>query len=127
MTGRPQRRDSRPAAQADQIVQNGVAAQAELFGHVTGNAGTKVARAGADKKRVELLRPQVRSGQRPGQGNAGETRCLATECRVQFVRRKAENLPDVAQCKMAGGDAAVSCEDGPQDKLRPPVEALHGW
>ena len=117
VAGRPQRWNRGPAAQTDQIVQNGVAPKAELFGHVAGDARAKVTRAGADKERIKLLRSQVGCGQRPAKRQSGELRRRPTKRRVQFVLRQTEDPPDVAHREMTGIDAAASGENGTQHEL----------
>jgi len=49
VTGGAQGWDGRSATQADQIVQDRVAAQAELLRHIAGDAGTQIAGAGAQE------------------------------------------------------------------------------
>ena len=95
-----------------------------LFRHITGDSRAEVAGARADEQRVELVRPQVGRGQGPAQGRAGQMRRLAPKRGVQFVRREIEDVRDVCQGEMAGGDAAVAGEDGAQDQLGAPVEPL---
>ena len=96
VTGRPQHRNRRPAAQAHQIVQDGVAPQSELFGDITGHAWTKVAGAGAEKSASSCSARRSACCQRLAQGFAGQARRLAAKRGVQFVLGQVEDLLDVA-------------------------------
>src|SRR5664280_3926791 len=124
MTGGAQGGDRRAAAQADQIVEDRVAAQTQLFRHVAGDAGTEITRTGAQEKRVELVGPQLRLRQGPAQGRTRETRGLAPKTGIQLVGRQIVNVLEVVQGEMARGDAAVAGQYGAKDELRTPVEAV---
>ena len=124
--GLSQRRNSRAAAQIHQIVQDGVGAQAELFGHIAGDPRAQVAGARADQEGVELVGPQSGPRQRLGDGGARQARRFAAKRGVQFILGQIENMGNVVHREVARRDAVVAGQDGAQDELRAPVEPVQG-
>ena len=77
--GAAQRRECGATAEADDVVEDGIFAHAELFGDVAGDPGAEVAGAGADKQCVDIARGRVRFFQ--GRERY-RRRSLARECPV---------------------------------------------
>ena len=66
--------DGGAAAEADEIAEVGVGAQAEGFRDVAGRAGAEVAGAGANKESVDFFRVQIGLGKGLGEGLSGKGR-----------------------------------------------------
>ena len=108
MAGRAQRRNRGAAAQAHEVLEKGVRAQAELLGDVAGHSRTKIAAARADEERVEVGRFDAGLLQRGGEGATGELRGLGAENGVELVGAEVEDLVEIGRSEVARRDAVIA-------------------
>jgi len=114
----PQVRQRRAATLTDQIQGQDVMPESKPFAHVTGQARTKVARAGADDDPVDLvaLEPGIFQGRR---------RCLFRQrgrvpgkARVHRIRGQIERFGERVQGQVPGRDAIIAEQNLSQNRLR---------
>jgi hypothetical protein len=118
--------DGGTAAEADEILEKGVGAEAEGFGDVAGDTGAEVASAGADEEGIELVGVQAGAGEGGGEGAAGEGGCLAAKGRVERVGGGREKIFERGKREVAGGDSAVAPENGGEGEAGAAREARAG-
>ena len=109
----------RAAALADEIEREHVRTQTEPFADVAGEAGTQIARAGADEHGINVTGCAFRVLQRALRGLGGQCRCMPGEAGVQHVGRQIENLGNRFQRQVTGGDAIVAAKHFSENGARP--------
>jgi len=115
------------ATETDEILEEGVGAEAEMFGDVAGETGAEVAGAGADEERVEVgwAEAELFEGGRERAG--GERGGFGAEAGVELVGGEIEDVCEIGGGEVAFGDAVVALEDGAEDELRFTTEPVaHG-
>ena len=116
--GRAQIWQCRAAALPDQIERENIFAQAKLFADVTGEAGTKIAGAGADEHGVNFFRGAIRIFQRALCGLDCQRGRVFGEAGLQRVGRLVENFRNWIEREMARVNAVVTAEDFFEDGAR---------
>ena len=123
MAGGAERGNRRTAAEADEVLQEGVGLQAELLGDVAGHTGAEIPAAGADEQRIEFGGFEAGLSERGGEGASGEFRGFGAEDGVELVGGQVEDVLDVGCGKVPVGDAVFAAQDGLQDEHRALLEA----
>jgi len=83
VTGGAQRRNGGTATESDQVLQEGVAAQAQFLGDIAGESGAEIAGAGANQQGVELCAADAGGFKRGGDGPVRRPGSLGSEMPVQ--------------------------------------------
>ena len=103
--GGAQSRDGGATAEADEVAEVGVGAQAEGLRDVARRAGAQVAGAGANKERVDFFRMQFGLGEGFGERRGGEGGSVGFEGSVEILRALAKDGAEIGGGELAGGDA----------------------
>ncbi len=97
--------DGGTAAEADEIAEIGVGAQAEEFRDVAGRAGAEIASAGTNKEGVDFFRVKVGLGKGLGESLGGKGRRVGFEGSVELLRALVKHGAEIGGGELAGGDA----------------------
>ena len=121
--GGAERGDGGAAAEADEVLEEGVGAEVERFRDVAGEAGAEVAGAGADEERVELIGAEAGLGEGGGERAGGEGGAGGAEEGVEFVGGAVEDFLDFRSGEVAGGDAVVAAKNVVKNEMGAAGEA----
>ena len=116
VTRGPQRGNRGAATETDEILENRIGAQAELFGNVTGESRAEVTGAGADEQGVEVRGFEVGLGERGSESAGGKCGAFGAEDRVQFVGAPVEDFFDVGRGEVSGRDTVVAAQNTVQNQ-----------
>jgi hypothetical protein len=114
--------DGRAAALADQVERKRVRPETEAFDHVTGEAGAKIAGAGADDDGVDGVLVEAGLLQRALRRLCGQRRGVLGETVVQRVGNEFEGEAEVGQREIARADAVRALQDAGDELARHRLE-----